>query len=113
MRAATPPRRPPLAPLSGRRPWLAPAGGVRRGATVERHPRADVAIAESKMALGTGEADEAILDGYRAALEHGGRPFVLAEHASALRNMAGARLRGPGGFLRQLGGPPDLTPQGF
>ena len=72
---------------------------------------AHVAIAESKMALGTGEADEAILDGYRAALEHGGRPFVLAEHASALRNMAVARLRDPGAFWRKLDALPDFTGQ--
>jgi hypothetical protein len=72
---------------------------------------AHVAIAESKMALGTGEADEAILDGYRAALEHGGRPFVLAEHASALRNMAVARLRDPAAFWRRLDALPDFTGQ--
>src|SRR5690348_462214 len=40
----------------------------------------------------------AILQGYIDALEAGGRPFVLAEHHSALRLMATARLHDPEQF---------------
>ncbi len=45
---------------------------------------------------------DAILKGYREALEAGGRPFVLAEHHPALRHMATARLHDPEPYWRKL-----------
>src|ERR1019366_3569782 len=54
---------------------------------------------------------DAILKGYREALEAGGRPFVLAEHHPALRHMATARLHDPEPYWQKLpalaGGAPD------
>ncbi len=44
----------------------------------------------------------AILKGYRDALEAGGRPFVLAEHHTALRQMATARLHQPEVYWEKL-----------
>jgi uncharacterized protein (DUF2252 family) len=44
----------------------------------------------------------AILSGYRAALEIGGRPFVLAEHHPSLRHMATARLHDPEAYWAKL-----------
>jgi hypothetical protein len=43
-----------------------------------------------------------ILNGYRAALEAGGRPIVLAEHHTALRQMATARLHDPEAYWAKL-----------
>jgi hypothetical protein len=47
-------------------------------------------------------AEKAILSGYRECLEEGGRPYVLAEHRSALRDMATHRLRDPQVFWQKL-----------
>jgi hypothetical protein len=44
----------------------------------------------------------ALLNGYREALEAGGRPFVLAEHHTALRQMATARLHDPEAYWAKL-----------
>jgi hypothetical protein len=44
----------------------------------------------------------AILNGYREALEAGGRPFVLAEHHPSLRQMATARLHDPEAYWAKL-----------
>jgi len=44
----------------------------------------------------------AILNGYRESLEAGGRPFVLAEHHTALRQMATARLHDPEAYWAKL-----------
>jgi len=44
----------------------------------------------------------AILNGYREALEAGGRPFVLAEHHPSLRQMATARLHDPEQYWAKL-----------
>ena len=46
----------------------------------------------------------AILQGYAEGLEAGGRPFVLAEHHHALRQMATARLHDPEPFWEKLQG---------
>jgi hypothetical protein len=70
---------------------------------------AHMAVGASKIGISATEADEAIIEGYRKGLEHGGRPFVLAEHASALREMAVARLRDPEAFWRKLDALPDYT----
>src|SRR2546426_20245 len=48
------------------------------------------------------EAVGAILDGYREALERGGHAFVLAEHHTALREMALYRLHDPESFWDKL-----------
>src|SRR5713226_5988132 len=48
------------------------------------------------------EAVEAILEGYREALEKGGHAFVLAEHHTALREMAVYRLHDPETFWDKL-----------
>ncbi|PYO97803.1 MAG: hypothetical protein DMD60_05760 [Gemmatimonadetes bacterium] len=48
------------------------------------------------------EAVSAILDGYREALEKGGHAFVLAEHHTALREMAMYRLHDPETFWHKL-----------
>jgi len=69
---------------------------------------AEVAIADHHLRLRAHEAETAILAGYRDALLAGGRPFVLAEHSAALREMAVARLRDPAAFWHKLaGGRPD------
>lgn len=47
-------------------------------------------------------ACQAILDGYRGCLEHGGRPFVLEEHHAALRALAYAQERDPARFWKKL-----------
>ncbi len=48
------------------------------------------------------EAVGAILDGYREAVERGGHAFVLAEHHTALREMALYRLHDPETFWHKL-----------
>jgi Uncharacterized protein conserved in bacteria (DUF2252) len=48
------------------------------------------------------DAVGAILEGYREALDCGGRPFILAEHHTALREMAVHRLRDPEAFWKKL-----------
>jgi hypothetical protein len=58
---------------------------------------------------------DAILKGYRDALEAGGRPFVLAEHHPALRHMATARLHDPEPYWGKLRALPESetgTPKG-
>ncbi|HXY19089.1 MAG TPA: DUF2252 family protein [Gemmatimonadales bacterium] len=54
------------------------------------------------LAVDRDTAAEAILDGYRSALEVRGRPFVLAEEHPALRAMAVARLHDPRRFWDKL-----------
>jgi hypothetical protein len=51
---------------------------------------------------------EAILKGYLAALETGGQPFALAEHHTALRRMATARLHEPEAFWAKLHTLPEV-----
>src|SRR2546428_8100127 len=54
---------------------------------------ANMAIDADHMALNPKVACEAVLEGYRKGLEAGGRPFVLAEGHTALREMPRHRLR--------------------
>jgi len=63
---------------------------------------ADLAIAGEHLAIQPAVAAEAILDGYRACLDAGGRPFVLAESHETLRAMATHRLHEPGRFWERL-----------
>ena len=51
-----------------------------------------------------------ILDGYRASLERGGRPIVLAERYAWLRDIALAQVADPGQFWTELGD--SLVPGG-
>jgi hypothetical protein len=53
------------------------------------------------------EAVAAILEGYRDGLDCGGNPFVLAEHHTALREMAVHRLHDPEAYWKKLH---DLAP---
>ena len=53
-------------------------------------------------------AVRAIVEGYREAIDAGGRPFALAEHHTALRDMAVARLHEPGKFWQKLHELPQL-----
>jgi Uncharacterized protein conserved in bacteria (DUF2252) len=54
---------------------------------------------------------EAILRGYIDAIEAGGRPFALAEHHTALRSMATARLHNPEEYWAKLHALPEVTEQ--
>jgi hypothetical protein len=47
-------------------------------------------------------AISAILDGYREGVATGGKPFILAEHHPALREMAIHRLHDPEAFWKKL-----------
>jgi hypothetical protein len=67
---------------------------------------AHLAIADGHLRINAKEACESILGGYREGLEASGRPFVLAEHAKSLREMATARLIDPQKFWTKLDGLP-------
>jgi hypothetical protein len=69
---------------------------------------ANQAIADQHLAIGAEAAADAILDGYRAALDAGGRPWVLAEGHETLRAMAVHRLHQPGRFWDKLDGLPTV-----
>ena len=53
-------------------------------------------------ACGPKSAVDALLAGYVASLQAGGRPFALAEHHVALRTMATARLHAPEAYWEKL-----------
>jgi hypothetical protein len=61
-----------------------------------------LAIREHHLALPPRETCQAILDGYRAALERGGYPIVLAEKRRWLRQIALNDLRDPAEFWRKM-----------
>jgi Uncharacterized protein conserved in bacteria (DUF2252) len=65
---------------------------------------AHLAVADGHLEVTGREACESLLAGYREGLEAGGRPFVLAEHSHALRDMALARLREPAQYWEKLQG---------
>ena len=67
-----------------------------------------VAGGNRDLTIESARAVQAILDGYREALETGGHAFVLAEHHAALREMALHRLHSPEGFWDKLDGLPTL-----
>ena len=54
-------------------------------------------------------AIKAIVEGYGAAIEAGGRPFALAEHHTALRHMATDRLHDPEKFWEKLRALPEIA----
>lgn len=59
---------------------------------------AHLAIKSAHLALRHAEACQAILEGYRLALQTGGRPYVLAEDHGWLRKIALGKLRDPKDF---------------
>src|SRR5262245_11234471 len=61
--------------------------------------------------LKPGEACDAILDGYRAAVAEGGRPYVLEEKHGWLRRLATNDLRDPEQFWKKLEQAPPYGPQ--
>jgi Uncharacterized protein conserved in bacteria (DUF2252) len=65
---------------------------------------ARLAIDTGTLLLTPGAACNAILGGYRAALDGGGRPFVLAEQHPVLRGEAASEQRNPVVFWRQMRG---------
>jgi hypothetical protein len=56
----------------------------------------------AEMTIAGKEGTRAILEGYTAGIEAGGRPFVLAEHHGPLRQMATARLHNPEAYWEKL-----------
>ncbi|HVT58361.1 MAG TPA: DUF2252 family protein [Thermoanaerobaculia bacterium] len=70
---------------------------------------AHLAVESSQLVrISAKEADEAILRGYQAALEAGGKALVLAERWKALRHMAVHRLADPGDFWHKMESIPKL-----
>ncbi len=68
---------------------------------------ARLSISAGTLILTPRAACNAILEGYRSSLEHGGRPFVLAEHHPVLRRDADLELRDP---VKFWGAMADLPP---
>jgi hypothetical protein len=68
-----------------------------------------LAVRENHLALRPKNACIALLDGYRAGLESGGRPFVLAEEHVWLLRLAARRERSAGAFWRQLSRSPEAS----
>ena len=72
---------------------------------------ARLSISARTLVLTPRAACAAILDGYRASLLRGGRPFVLAEAHPVLRHDAQSELRDPVRFWTAMGGlPPARHP---
>jgi uncharacterized protein (DUF2252 family) len=67
-----------------------------------------LAIEADELALGRGTACRAILEGYVAGLEGGGRAVVLSEHNRWLRDAVTSRLRDPTQFWQKLAARPVL-----
>jgi hypothetical protein len=61
-----------------------------------------IACPDSGLKIDAKNAVEIVLRGYRLGLEAGGKPFVLAEEPTPLREMARDRLRDPEKFWRHL-----------
>ncbi len=68
-----------------------------------------LAIQEGHFAIRPRDAVVAILEGYGASLDRGGRPFVLAERRRWLRQIALSELRDPGQFWSHLAAAPPAT----
>jgi len=62
----------------------------------------------ARMTCDVKDAIAAIMTGYSNGLQAGGRPFALAEHHSALRTMAVARLHDPERYWEKLHALPEL-----
>ena len=63
---------------------------------------AHLAIAGAHLVVEPEDACEALLKGYIKALEHGGKPFVLAEEHQWLRDLALGELRDPVHFWQKM-----------
>ncbi len=61
-----------------------------------------IACPEGHLKIEGEAASEIVLGGYRKGLQAGGKPFVLAEEQTPLREMARDRLRDPEKFWRHL-----------
>jgi Uncharacterized protein conserved in bacteria (DUF2252) len=61
-----------------------------------------LAAQEAQLSLDPKDICQTLLDGYQAALDEGGRPFVLAEHHGPLRDMASTRQKNPEEFWQKL-----------
>ena len=68
-----------------------------------------LAIRENHLSLDPQDACDAILAGYREALDQGGCPFVLAQRHQWLRDLAHSNLRDPVAFWDKLGKLPAIT----
>lgn len=64
---------------------------------------AQLAVGENHVVCALATICEAIVTGYREAIEQGGKPFVLAEHHRWLREVASSNLRDPVAFWQKLG----------
>jgi hypothetical protein len=63
---------------------------------------ASLAVSSGHLKLHSQAICKAILDGYSACLQSGGRPFVLEEHHSWLRDIAMGELRNPETFWNKM-----------
>jgi hypothetical protein len=68
-----------------------------------------LAADEGHLTLKAKDACAAIIDGYRDSLTHGGRPFVLEEDHTWLRQVATGVLRDPTYFWQKMNSLPRLT----
>jgi Uncharacterized protein conserved in bacteria (DUF2252) len=66
------------------------------------------AIEAGHLAMKLKESCSSILEGYKQSLVHGGRPFVLEEENTWLRQIATGVLRDPVHFWRKMGGLPKV-----
>ena len=69
-------------------------------------------LASAHLALSPQDACAAILAGYAAALDSGGKPFVLEENHAWLRDAATGDLRDPVAFWGKLSGLQPILPTG-
>jgi len=69
---------------------------------------AHLAIGEEKLKITPRDACSSIMDGYKKCLTDGGRPFVLSEHHSWLRETVSETLRDPEKFWAKLDSLPTL-----
>ncbi len=63
---------------------------------------ADLALMSGELALTPRQSAEAILMGYAEGLDAGGKPFVLADSSTPLRDMARERLNAPERFWKKF-----------
>jgi len=68
-----------------------------------------LAAEEGHLAIKAKEACEAMLDGYGKSLAKGGRPFVLEEEHTCLRQIATGELRDPVHFWQKMDSLPKMT----
>ncbi len=64
---------------------------------------------EERLVISVPRICDAILEGYQTALTRAGRPFVLAERTTWLRDIATNKLRDPVEFWRKLDALPAVT----